>query len=49
MEVLRLFRYWTLWMSKRHTAPLLHVIARLNDMRDYMDGIMREMAKKKTQ
>jgi len=27
MEVLRSFRYWTLWMSKRHTVSLHHFIS----------------------
>jgi hypothetical protein len=49
MEVLRLFRYWTLWMSKRHTVTLHHVITVYNDMFDHMDGVMRALAKKKTQ
>jgi len=49
MEVLRLFRYWTLWMSKRHTVPLHYVITVYNEMFDHMDGVMRALAKKKTQ
>jgi hypothetical protein len=49
MEVLLLFRYWTLWMSKRHTITLHHVITVYNDMFDHMDGVMRALAKKKTQ
>jgi len=48
MEVLRPFRYWTLWMSKRHTVTLHHVITVYNDMFDHMDGVMRALAKKKT-
>ena len=48
MEVLRAFRYWTLWMSKRHTVTLHHVITVFNDMFDHMDGVMRALAKKKT-
>src|SRR5882757_1787378 len=48
MEVLRPFRYWTLWMSKRHTVTLHHVITVYNDMFDHMDGVMRGLAKKKT-
>jgi len=47
MEVLRPFRYWTLWMSKRHTVTLHHVITVYNDMFDHMDGVMRGLAKKK--
>jgi len=49
LEVLRPFRYWTLWMSKTHTVTLHHVITAYNDMFDHMDGIMRALAKKKTQ
>jgi len=49
MEVLRPFRYWTLWMSKRHTVTLHHGITLYNDMFDHMDGVMRALAKKKTQ
>jgi len=49
MEVLRPFRYWTLWMSKRHTVTLHHVITVYNDMFDHMDCVMRALAKKKTQ
>jgi hypothetical protein len=49
MEVSRQFRYWTLWMSQRHTVTLHHVITVYNDMFDHMDGVMRALAKKKTQ
>ena len=49
MEVLRPFRYWTLWMSKRHTAILHHVIRVYSDMFDHMGGVMRAFAKKTTQ
>jgi len=49
MEVLRRFRYWTLWMSKWHTLTLHTVITVYNDMFDHMDGVMRDLAKKKTQ
>jgi hypothetical protein len=45
MEVLRPFRYWTLWMSKRHTVTLHHIITVYNDMFDHMDGVMRALAK----
>jgi len=48
MEVLRPFRYWTLWMLKRHTVTLHHVITVYNDMFDHMDGVMRALAKKRT-
>jgi len=48
MEVLRPFRYWTLWMSKRHTVTLHHVITVYNDMFDHMDSMLRALAKKKT-
>jgi len=49
MEVLLPFRYWTLWMSKRHTVTLHNVITVYNDMFVHMDGVMRALAKKKTQ
>jgi hypothetical protein len=49
MEVLRPFRYWTLWMSKKHTVTLHHVITVYNNLFDHMDGVMRALAKKKTQ
>jgi hypothetical protein len=49
MEVLRPFRYWTLWMSQRHTVTLHHVITVFNDMFDHIDGVMRALPKKKTQ
>ena len=49
MEVLRSFRYWTLWRSKRHTVTLHHVITVYNDMFDHMDGVMRALATKKPQ
>jgi len=49
MEVLGPFWYWTLWMSKWHTVTLHHVITVYNEMFDHMDGVMRALAKKKTQ
>jgi len=36
-------------MSKRHTVTLHHIITVYNDMVDHMDGMMRALAKKKTQ
>jgi len=36
-------------MSKRHTVTLHHVITVYNDMFDHMDGVLRALAKKKTQ
>ena len=48
MEVLRPFRYWSLWISKRHKVTLHHVITVYNDMFDHMDGVMRALSKKKT-
>ena len=48
MELLRPFRCWTLWMSKRHTVILHHIITVYNDMFDHMDGVMRALAKKQT-
>jgi len=49
MGVLRPFRYWTLWMSKRHTVTLHHVTAVYNDMFNHMDGVIRALAEKKIQ
>jgi hypothetical protein len=40
MDVLRPFQFGTLWMSKRHTVTLRHVITVYNDMFDRMDGVM---------
>jgi hypothetical protein len=48
MEVLRPFRYLTLWVLKRHTVTLHHVITVYNNMFDHIDGVMSAMAKKKT-
>jgi len=48
MEVLRPFRYWTLWMSNRHTVTLHHVITVYNDIFDHMAGVMPALAKKQT-
>jgi hypothetical protein len=49
MEVSWPFRYWTRRMSKRHTITLHPVITVYNDMFDHMDGVMRALARKKTQ
>jgi len=49
MEVLRPFRYWKLRMSKRLTVTLHHVITVYNAMFNHMNGVMRALAKKKTQ
>jgi len=49
MEVLRPFRYWSLWMSKRHRVTLHHVLKVYNDMFNHKDRIMWAMAKKRTQ
>jgi len=49
IEVVRPFRYWTLWMSKRHTVTLHHIITVYNDMFHHMDGVMQALAKKKTE
>jgi hypothetical protein len=48
MEVFRPFRYWTLWMLKRHTVTLHHVITVYNDMFVNMNDVMRAVAKKET-
>jgi len=47
-EVLRPFRYWTLWMSKRHTVTSHHVITVYNAMFDHMYGLTPTEAKQKT-
>jgi len=49
MEVLMPFRYRTLWMSRGHRVTPHHVISVYNDMFDHMDGVLRALAKKKTQ
>ena len=49
MEVSRPCRYWTLWMWKWHTVTLHHVIAVFQEKFNHMDGIMRALAKKRTQ
>jgi hypothetical protein len=49
MEVLKPCRDWTLRISKRHTVTFHHVITVYNDMFHYMDGVMRALAKIKTQ
>jgi len=49
MEVLTPFQYWMLWMSKQHTVTLYHVTTFCNDMCDHLDGVIRALAKKKTQ
>jgi hypothetical protein len=49
MVVLQPFWYRTLWMSKQHTVTQHHVITVYNDMFDHMDGVMRSLAKNKTQ
>jgi len=48
MVVLRPFQHCTLWMSKRHTVTLHHVITVYNDMFDHMDGVMPASARQKT-
>ena len=48
MEVLMPFRYWTLWMSKRHTVTLYHFVTVYNNMFDHMDGVMGAFAKQNT-
>jgi len=49
MQVLRVFQEWTLWISKRHIISLDDSITVYNDMFDHMHGVMRGLAKKKTQ
>ena len=48
MHVSRIFWYWTLWMSNRHTVTLHQVITVYNGMLINMDGIMWDWARKKT-
>jgi len=45
----RPFRYWTLWISKRHIVTLHHIIKVNNNRFKYMDGDMPVMANMKTQ
>jgi hypothetical protein len=49
IEVLMPFRYWTLWMLKRHTFTFHHMITVYKNMFDHMDGVTRALAKKMTQ
>ena len=49
MDDVRPFRYWILSISKRHTVTLHHIIAVYNDLFNHMDGVMRALARKKTQ
>jgi hypothetical protein len=49
LQVLCPFRYWTLWMSKRHTITLHRVITIYNDMFDHMESVLKALAKKQTQ
>jgi hypothetical protein len=49
MQVVPPFRYLTLWMTKRHTVSLHHIITVYNDMIDRMDAVMQALAKKMTQ
>jgi len=47
-EVLRPFQYSTLWMSKRHTVTLHHIITVYNDIFDHMDGMKWAFTQKRT-
>jgi hypothetical protein len=49
MELFRTFRYWTLWMSKRHTISLRHVNTVYNDIFDQKHGAMWAVGKKNMQ
>jgi len=49
MDVLWPLSYRTLYMLKRHTVTLHHIITAYNDMFDHMDDVMRALAKKRTQ
>jgi len=48
MEVLRRFWYCTLWMSKRYTVTLYHVITIYIYMFNHTDGVIWALAKKIT-
>jgi len=48
-EVLKRFRYWTQWISKRHTVTLHHVITVYNDMFNYIECVIGALAKRKKQ
>lgn len=48
LEVLAPFRYWTLWMSKRHTVTLHRVISIYNEMFDHMEGAINVLKTKQT-
>jgi hypothetical protein len=49
IKVLCQFWYWTVWILERPTVTLQYLITVYNDMFDHMDGVMRALAKKKTQ
>jgi hypothetical protein len=49
MEVLRQFRYCTLWVLKWHKVTLHPVSSVNNNTFDHMDGVICSFAKKKTQ
>jgi hypothetical protein len=48
MEILRVFRDWTLRMLKRCPVTLHHLITVYSDMLDHRDGVTRDPAKVKT-
>lgn len=45
MEVFRPLQYWTLWMLKRHTVTLHHILIVYNAMFNHMDGNIRAFGK----
>ena len=47
MEVLTRFRYWTLWMSKRHQVTLHYIITVYHDMFNHGDSDMPALAENK--
>jgi len=49
MEVLRPFQSWTMWMSKRLTDSLHHVLTFYTVIFDHMAGVMQALAKKNTE
>jgi hypothetical protein len=49
VEELRPFQYWTLWMAKRHTVTLHHIITLYNDIFDHIEGVMCAFVKEMSQ
>ena len=49
MDVLKPFRYWTLWIWNGHMVALHHVISVYKDMFNHMVGVLWALAKTQTQ